>query len=65
VRVPEGQEDQSQQGTEKTALLAGTEKTTWTEKTTCGDLAKERVRTEKFQQLEQKNSNKVLGVSRC
>jgi hypothetical protein len=28
-------------------------------------LAKERVRTEKFQQLEQKNSNKMLGVSRC
>ena len=30
-----------------------------------GGLTKESIETEKFQQLEQKNSNKVLGVSRC
>jgi hypothetical protein len=30
-----------------------------------GDLTKESIETEKFQPLEQTNSNKVLGVSRC
>ena len=57
--MPEGQQARSE------AYQKARSKPRRQERPRPGDLTKESIETEKFQQLEQKNSNKVLGVSRC
>jgi hypothetical protein len=54
--MPEGQQARSE------AYQKARSKPRRQERPRPGDLTKESIETEKFQQLEQKNSNKVLGV---
>jgi hypothetical protein len=60
-----GPEEQGQQGQKRPHCWQGQARPHGQERPRAGDLAKERVKTEKFQQLEQENSNKMLGVPRC
>ena len=57
--MPEGQQARSE------AYQKARSKPRRQERQRPGDLTKERIGTEKFQQLEQKNSKKMLGIARC